>query len=133
MVTKRSASAQEMQAVLSLSGAQRYERFVKEVADWEEAWGLFQNGWALASNSTDERKVFPLWPSQEYARACAKDIWERFEPTPIALDDLVNDLLPKLQRDGALVGVFYTPEGKGVTRQPSDLAEDLRRESAEYE
>lgn len=130
---KRTATAQEMQAVLGLPGAQRYERFVKQVADWEEAWGLFKNGWALAARDANEIRVFPLWPSKEYAKACAKGSWEGFEPKSIALDDLLNVLLPKLRRDDTLVGVFYTPEGKGVTCQPADLAEDLGRESAEYE
>jgi hypothetical protein len=132
-VPKRAATVQEMQAVLGLPGAQRYEHFVKQVADWEEAWGLFQNGWALAARDDNETRVFPLWPSKEYAEACAKGIWEGFEPKSIALDDLLNVLLPKLRRDETLVGVFYTPEGKGVTRQPADLAGDLGRESAEYE
>lgn len=122
-----------MEAVLRLPGPERYEHFVKQVADWEQAFGLSKNGWALAARGADEHRVFPLWPSGEYAKACAKDKWEGFEPTPISLNDLMEELLPKLQRDGTLVGVFYTPDGKGVIRQPADLAEDLRSESARYE
>ena len=129
----KKTSTQEMQAVLSLPGPQRYEYFVKQVADWEQAWGLFRDGWALAATNSEGRQVFPVWPSREYAKACAEGIWEGFEPAPISLEDMIEELLPKLQREGTPVGVFYRPDGKGVIRQPAELADDLRTESNRYE
>jgi hypothetical protein len=42
-------SAKQMEAVLALPGSRRFEHFVKVVADWQQAWGLYQDGWALAA------------------------------------------------------------------------------------
>jgi hypothetical protein len=101
------------------------------VADWQKAWGLFDNGWALAA--TDEgTSVFLFWPAEEYAKLCAKEEWASYKPREIALEDLMNTLLPKLKKDGVLPGIFFTPTGKGVTPSVDDLLDALKDELRNY-
>jgi hypothetical protein len=50
----------------------------------------------------------------------------------IPLDELLSELLPKLSRDGALPGVFYTPTDKGVTPSVEQLFTDLNSECENY-
>lgn len=121
----------QIDAVLKLAGPARYEHFVKQVADWEEAWGLYSGGWAL-SGTSDGRRVFPLWPAREYAAACRTDEWANYEPTAIPLADLIDELLPSLERDGVLPGVFYTTSDKGVTPSAHQLLDDLKAAASEY-
>lgn len=123
---------QQIEAVIALSGPERYSHFVKAVTDWEEAWGLWNDGWALAGTQ-EGVQVFPLWPAKEYAERCAIKEWEGYQPEPISLEDLVSELLPKLRRDGVLPGVFFTPFSKGVTPPAEQLLADLREEAAKYE
>ena len=122
----------EIAAVLSLPGNVRYDRFIKTVADWETAWGLFDAGWALLGTQ-DGEAAFALWPTKEYANLCATGEWASYSPRDIQLDDLVETLIPKLTADGVLVVVFSTPEDRGVVTEPSALANDLEAASAEYE
>lgn len=64
----------QMEAVLALPGIKRFEHFIKVIADWQEVWGLYQDGWALAA-ADDGTTVFPLWPAKEYAQVCAENEW----------------------------------------------------------
>src|SRR5688572_2502535 len=95
----RKLRPREMEAVLALDAPTRYEHFVKQVADRNEAWGLWSNGWAMGMDD-EGTPTFPLWPAKEYAELCAKGNWKGFEAAEIPLNDLIDELLPKLQDDG---------------------------------
>jgi len=121
----------QMEAVLALSGIKRFEHFIKVIADWQEVWGLYQDGWALAV-ADDGTTVFPLWPAKEYAQVCAANEWTGYEPRSISLSDFTEVLLPKLKLDGVLPGVFFTPTSKGVTPSVDDLKSALEAELQNY-
>jgi hypothetical protein len=121
----------QMESMLRLPANARYKHFVKVVVDWEEAWGLYNDGWALASTD-DGVQVFPLWPAREYAELCAAGEWLKFVAKPISLRYLVGELLPALKEDGILPGVFCLPSDKGVTPAASDLLSDLNEEIKKY-
>jgi hypothetical protein len=120
-----------MQAVLALPGGKRFEHFIKVIADWQKVWGLYQDGWALATTENGSN-VFPLWPAKEYAQVCAANQWAGYEPRSITLCDFTEQLLPKLQRDGVLPGVFFTPASKGVTPSVDELRSALQAEMRNY-
>lgn len=121
----------QLAAVIALPGSERYKHFVKIVADWQQAWGLYQNGWALAGTD-DDTTVFPMWPAKEYAEICAENEWSGYQPRAISLEELLSDLLPKLKQDGVLPGVFYTPQNKGTTPTADQLQHDLEVELQNY-
>jgi hypothetical protein len=121
----------QIEAVLALPGAERFEHFIKVIADWQEVWGLYRDGWALAA-ANDGTTVFPLWPAKEYAELCATNEWDGYEPRSIRLRDFTEELLPKLKRDGFLPGVFFTPTSKGITPSVDDLTSALDAELQNY-
>ncbi|WP_291987856.1 DUF2750 domain-containing protein [Luteitalea sp.] len=121
----------QIAAVIALPGPERFEHFVKTVADREEAWGLFQDGWALAEDDNGT-PVFSLWPASEYAEACAVSEWEGYEPRPIPLDELLDELLPQLETDGVLPAVFSTPQSLGVNPTVAELTNALQAELERY-
>ncbi|MCX5580477.1 DUF2750 domain-containing protein [Kaistia terrae] len=125
-------NAKQMEAVLALPGPRRFEHFVKVVGDWQQVWGLYRDGWALTAVE-DNASVFPLWPAKEYAQICAAGEWAGHEPSAISLDTLMDELLPALKHDGVLVGVFFTPSGKGVTVPTEELAAALGVELQNYQ
>jgi hypothetical protein len=124
-------SQKQIEAVIVLPGPKRYEHFIKVVTDWEEVWGLYQNGWALAATE-DGQKVFPVWPAKEYAELCAKNEWVGYQPESFPLVDFMDELLPNLKVDGVLLGVFYTPSDKGVTPTIDQVLDDLNKEIESY-
>ena len=121
----------QISAVLDLQAGERFEHFIKTIADREEVWGLYRDGWALAG-ANDGMMVFPFWPAKEYARLCAEKEWEGYEPRLISLSDFTDKLLPKLKEDGVLPGIFFTPSGKGLTPSIEELRAALSAELSNY-
>lgn len=118
--------AQQLADVVTLPATGRYQRFVEGVAASGEVWGLYRDGWALAKTD-DGTLVFAMWPASEFADLCAEFEWDGYEPQAFPLDELLNDLLPQLEEDGVLPGVFYTPGDKGLTPTAYMLRVDLER------
>jgi len=116
---------EEVRRLLSLPPEDRAVSFFQLVADWEEAWGLRDaDGWIVAQ----ETDALPLWPHAAFAEACARGPWEGAAPEPVALDDLLEDLLPLLQEDGLRIAVFPSSEDPGLLLAPGEVRERLERE-----
>jgi len=124
-------NSKQLAAVISLLGSERYKHFIKHVADSEKIWGLYDQGWALAT-SDDGISVFPMWSESEYARLCAENEWAGYEPRAFDIEELMNVLIPKLEKDGVLPGIFPTPTNKGVTPSHEQLRQDLNAELLKY-
>lgn len=123
----------EFSAVMALTPARRYSYFIKRVAAWRKLWGLgSRNGWALVGDNQGH-ELFPVWPHSRYAAACAKDDWADKEPREIELSEWLRAWIPGLRKDGRLIAVFSTPDGKGVGVSPDKLKEDLEQELSLYE
>jgi hypothetical protein len=123
----------QIESVLRLSGQERYEYFLKIVADKEEAWGLYSEGWALAKSDNDNGLIFPIWPAPDYAILCAVDNWANYEPKSIDIDDLLDGLLPSLHERKTELSVFPTPLGRGVTPKLEAFESDLKIELSKFE
>lgn len=119
----------QLQAVIMLPAPQRYAYFVKRVAESGVVWSLYRQGWALAKKE-DGTLVFPLWPDSEFAQVCADYEWTGYAPQSFALDELLEELLPQLEQDGIVTGVFYTPGARDVMPTAGLLRTDLRDELA---
>jgi len=132
MPQKPAISPQELKSVTALDAEARYGYFVRRVADWEVAWGLWKNGWVLAADASGA-EVFPLWPMREYAEQCATGDWADSEAAEIPIEQLLEELLPKLATKGILPAVFFTPLGQGVTVPVQRLRADLDVELQQYE
>jgi len=118
---------QQLAAVVTLAGPERYEYFIRRTAEAREVWGLYQDGWALAKTD-DGTLVFPMWPANEYATLCAEFEWDGYDAQAFSLEELIEELLPQLEEDSVLPGVFYTPGDKGITPTVAQLIGDLEDE-----
>lgn len=110
-----------------MDGPSRYDYFIKKIVEDGEAWGLFEEGWAMGSDGKG-KATFPLWPGKELAQACATGPWAGFSPREIALEDLVEELLPMLQNDKVTPSVLRSPDGKSVLVNVEQILEDLDAE-----
>lgn len=128
----RTTSQKELESVLRLDAPARFSHFVKRVVDEERAWGLWDKGWALMA-ADDDSRLFPLWPSREYAELFCNGDWASYQPEEIPLNDLLEDLFPKLSRDRIHPAIFPTSEGKGMTPSIEEVSIALRAEMEKYE
>lgn len=121
----------EISSLIKQSPQNRYEYFIKRIADDEAVWGLYDNGWALAGSS-EGNTVFPLWPAMEYAALCSNGNWENYKPDRMSLKEFLDELLPELKKDSVDLGVFYTPEENGVVVTTEQIRFDLMAELEKY-
>ncbi len=122
----------QIESILNLSGSERYDYFIKQVADKAEAWGLFSDGWSLAQDD-EGNMVFPLWPAEEYAKLCAIGDWAGHEARSIDIDDLMDGLLPKAREDGTQLGIFPSPTERGVVPTIDAFEADMNEELSKFE
>ena len=103
--------------IVNLSAAERYGYFIRKVSDFEEVWGLKdKEGWALMGNN--EQVLFPVWSEKEFAELCK---WDNYQPNSIPLDDFIEKLLPKLEKDNVMLAVFPLSKGKGIIRTVQEM------------
>ena len=119
---------ERFEGILGLDGPDGYRHFVKPVVDRDEAWGLYDDGWALYA--LDEgTEALPLWPEQEFAEACAEGDWASFTPKAIPLSELIEVVLPTLSEEGTAVAVFRRPAVRESCPRSRDCCGILRRRS----
>lgn len=121
----------QLLSVFALSSEERYKHFVKVIADWEEVWGLYDEGWAM-SETNDGSRTFPCWPAKEYAKQCAIGIWGNYEATAIPIDEFIEDFLNDFEKKSIYVSVFPNVEGLSVVQDASVLEQNLRDELELY-
>ena len=115
--------------VVNLTPSERYDYFIRKVADFEEVWGLKDTeGWALMGN--EKQVLLPVWCEIGFAELCK---WDNYQPTAIPLDDFIEKLLPKLEKDNVMLAIFPTPKGKGIICKIQDVKSDIEKECEQYE
>lgn len=122
----------KIENILKISEQERYNYFIRKVADFEQVWGLSNDGWALLGDN-DGNRILPLWSESEFAELCAVDQWKEYKPEVITLDNFIEKWIPGMLKDKTSVNVFLTPNGKGTVISPNLLYDDLQNELEQYE
>jgi hypothetical protein len=117
--------------IMSSSAEERYNYFIRKVADFQEVWGLYNEGWAMLADNK-EQTIIPFWPEEAFAKLCVGGAWENYEPKKIELNIFLEKWLPGMRNDGKFVGIFYNTDGKGIVVQPDKLLENIQEELDQY-
>ncbi len=120
----------EIKAVIKLPALKRYSYFIKKVVDFEQVWGLYNDGWAMTEDS-EGNQIIPFWPKSEYADLCIEENWKSYQPKKIDLDDFLGKWIPGMNRDGLKIAVFWY-NNDSVIVEPDRLLSDLEEELDNY-
>ncbi len=98
--------------------------FASELASKAEVWGLMDgNGWALCpSIEFEETEVLPFFSSKEAAALLCSGEWEIYRPESISLESFLDEWLPGIHEDSAMVGLNWNADLEGAEVEPADLA-----------
>jgi hypothetical protein len=128
MQSQRAIGSKELQSVLALPGPKRYAHTVKQIADWQQVWGLHSpGGWASAADESGN-PAFAIWPHAEYAKACVAGEWADSEPNAIEVHEFLSRILSPLVEQRAMVAVFPIPIGSVVLVTAAQFELDIRSE-----
>lgn len=120
----------EFEAVIKLPGKIRYEYFIKKVADYEELWGLYNDGWAMIADDNNNEMI-PFWPKKEFAEYCATDDWKGYKAERIDLYKFMNNMLQDMKIDNVKASIFFNNQ-TSVVLEIDDLINDLNEELENY-
>ncbi len=122
----------QLESIVSLNSIERYKHAIKQIADWEEAWGLYDNGWALAGDD-DGNQYFLIWPAEKYAQICAKDEWLTYKAKKIEINHLLGELSDELKNNNTKLAIFLTPNDNAVIQSVDEFNKYIRFELEKYE
>jgi len=107
-----------------------YRKFIQQVADTEQVWGLSQGDiWATSSsNEYEDTEVILFWSTSEGATACASDEWKDYKPESLPVAEFLENWCVGMYDDGLLVGTDWTSELQGREVDPLVVALDVVQE-----
>ena len=108
----------------------RYEYFIKKVADYEEVWGLYDEGWATAQD-VNGNKLIPFFPKKEFAEYYATNEWNKFKAVPIDLYEFIDNWLVGMKKDIIKPSIFPINEDSVIV-EIDVLLRDITSELEKY-
>ncbi|SDF20868.1 Protein of unknown function [Mucilaginibacter pineti] len=117
--------------IINMNPEDRYLYFIRKITDFEEVWGLYNEGWATATNEENQQIVL-FWPEKQFAVLCAENILSSYEAKAINLTQFMETWLPGMIKDNAFPGIFYIPNGKGIVLEPEQVLIDINQELKQY-
>lgn len=115
----------------SPSDNQKFERFVKRVAETGIIWGLYSesDGWANSpSDDFEDTDVILFWSDRDAADAHRTEEWSEHIPVEIEFDDFIDAWLQGMDDDGVMAGPNWGADLTGLEIAPKDLADRLLME-----
>ncbi|PCJ43577.1 MAG: hypothetical protein COA71_01515 [SAR86 cluster bacterium] len=98
--------------------------FAANISSGAEVWGLkAEQGWALCpSIEFEETEVLPFFSNKEDATLLCSGDWEAYQPEAIPLESFLEDWLPGMHEDSAMIGLNWNADLEGIEVEPADLA-----------
>lgn len=128
----KSLHPKEVEAITRLDSLNRYQYFMKRVADFEVMYSLQdeEGDWVMAD--IDEHGLFCVWPFPEFASACAVDDWEGCKVVAISLDTYQKEIVELIKEENMLLNIFSSSDKTGFIVSQVEFARDLNKELAQY-
>lgn len=107
-----------------------YRKFIQQVADTEQVWGLSEGDiWATSSsNEFEDTEVILFWSDAEGAKACAADEWAGYQPEALPVAEFLENWCVGMYDDELLVGANWTADMQGREVDPLVVALDVVQE-----
>jgi hypothetical protein len=123
-------NSKEFEAVIKLTVNKRYQYFIKKVADYEEVWGLYNDGWAITQDESGA-VLIPFWPKKEFAEFCATADWKDYISEKIESEEFIDDWIPGMKTDGNKAAIFWN-NNESALPELDVLLKDLELELENY-
>ncbi len=122
---------------LKVDSRERHERFLLRALQNGSVWYLGCEEedrffWAQSTSNGDQngkgagKEIVPLWSDRAYAKQCAKGGWAGYEAYEIALESLLESVLPNMHRAKVRVGTNWNAQLVGFETTPNSLRLQLQ-------
>lgn len=122
----------EIENVIILEPFERYQYFIKKVADWEIFFTLLNENGEYALSELENKKLFPMWSAKKYAELCKVSGWEKYIVKELNLDDLEDKIIDFIVDEDCLINVFPVSDRTGFIVSLKEFSKDLSDELKNY-
>ena len=122
----------EIENILKLTPFERYQYFIRKIADWEIAYSLIFLDGDYAVSTIDDKKLFPIWSAKEFAELSKTDGWESCNIIELTFDDFELTLFDYIDENNLLLNVFPIDK-TGFVVSLEEFARDLKDELEQYQ
>lgn len=122
----------EVAAVSLLTPFNRYQYFIKRVADSERLYTLIDADRQWAISELEGNDLFPVWSAREFAEQNAIEQWSGFSVKEVTIEQFEDDVIDEIEENGYLINVFPVKEKSGFIVKLIEFARDLNEEMRKY-
>ena len=127
--------------IANLSGLKpfdRYNYFIRKVADGEELWTIVDANDDLGISVIEDdnntyKTLVPFWPEKDFIEDFLTDNWVKHTPVKISLDDFEDKIIAIIEEENYLINVFPVNNKTGFVVTLQELIRDLNEELEQYE
>lgn len=123
----------EIETVSSLEPFERYNYFIKKIADFEILYSLKSLEGNFAISETDDKYMFPVWSHKEFAKLNLNKEWRSFEICKISLEELEEEIFYFILENNYLINVFPMNNKTGFVVNLEEFKRDLSIELENYQ
>lgn len=113
----------------------RHKDFIKKITETETVYALKDgNGYATSYSNeseyedSEEVQIICFWSDAARAKSCIENQWNHYEPSPIPLNEFVENWCLGMNSDGLLVGTNFDSNLFGYEAEPLELILDIIEE-----
>ncbi|WP_140484765.1 DUF2750 domain-containing protein [Flavobacterium sp. GSA192] len=122
----------EIENVSNLEPYNRYQYFIKKVADYEELWTIIDQSGDFALSDIDDKVLISFWSAKEYIDSNLNDGWENCSPKKLTFDDLEDEIFDLIASENYLINVFPVNGKSGFVVNLDEFSRDLSDELGSY-
>ena len=123
--------------VSGLKPFDRYNYFIRKVADGEELWTIVNTNGDLGisvieGDNKRYKTLVPFWPEKDFIEGFLTDNWVKHTPVKISLDDFEDKIIAIIEEENYLINVFPVNNKTGFVVTLQELIRDLNEELEQY-
>lgn len=125
-------TSKEIESVSKLSPFERYNYFIKRVADFEIIYTLVDGNNGLAIADIENKSLLSFWSAEEYAILNAVNEWKDYKPKKITLEEFEDSFIDLIIEKEYLLNIFPMNNKTGFVVNVHEFARDLASEMEKY-
>lgn len=122
----------EIENVQKLEPFNRYQYFIKKIADFEMLWTIIDENDDYAVSEVDGFHLISFWTAEEFISSNLDEGWRNCKPIRLTLEDLQEEVFDIISSENFLINVFPVNGRSGFVVNLDEFKRDLDEELENY-
>ena len=123
---------EEIESVSMLPPYERYQYFIKRVADIDSLFTVVDEEGRIALADIEDARVYSFWSAEDFAKRCLLEEWSNYEVLELTLEQFEEEVIDQIEEHGYLLNIFPIRNKSGFVVDLDEFARDLSDELEKY-